>query len=165
MKVDQCYATRVIGNYIDGFGSGSSTSIAGILMNILNGRGSSCIANHIGFENGAATGPYYGININGQGSGNAVAIINSNTIIGGNQTGSIGYLLQTNNSFLLKEYFHDNDARNVVTPITYNGDIDVVVGDFTVLGHIGSMSPVGPSAVAGANAGTSPPAPVKIGCS
>src|SRR5882762_6096865 len=165
MKVDQCYATRVIGNYVDGFGSGSSTSIAGILMNILDGRGSSCIGNHIGFEGGAATGPYYGININGQGSGNAVAIINSNTVIGGSQSGSIGYLLQTNNSSLWKAYYHDNDAKGVVTEITYSGDVDVVGGDFTVLGHIGSVSPVGPSAAAGANAGTSPPAPVKTRCS
>src|SRR5882762_3653306 len=138
IKVDQCYATRVIGNYVDGFGSGSSTSIAGILMNILDGRGSSCIGNHIGFEGSAATGPQYGININGQGSGNAVAIINSNTVKGGSQSGSVGYLIQTNNTSLWKCYFHDNDAKSVVTNITE--DQYVTGGDLATFGHIGSAS-------------------------
>jgi hypothetical protein len=161
MKIDQCYATRVIGNYIDGFGSGSSTNISGIIMNINDGRASSCIANHIGFEGGAATGPYYGISINGNGlsSLSPIAIVTNNTVNGSNQSGSIGYLIQTNNTTSWKCYFHDNDAKNVATNTTYGGDAHVVGGDFTILGHIGSVSPVSPTAAAGANAGTSPPAP------
>jgi hypothetical protein len=165
IKADQCFATRIIGNYIDGFGSGSSTNIAAILMNILDGRGSSCIANHIGFEGGSATGPYYGININGNGSGNAVAIVNSNTVVGGGQSGSIGYLIQTVNSSLWKCYFHDNDAKGVSTAVTYSGDTDVQGGDLAFLGHLGSLALNAPTAAAGANAGSSPPAPVKTNCS
>lgn len=165
IKVDGCYATRVIGNYVDGFGSGSSTNIAGILMNILNGRGSSCIGNHIGFESSTATGPYYGFNINGNGSGNAIAVVNGNSVNGASQTGSIGYLIQTLNSSFWKCYFHDNDAKNVVTLFTYSGDVDVQGGDLAFLGHIGSLGLNVPTAAAGANAGSSPPAPVKTNCS
>lgn len=163
IKADGCYATRVIGNYIDGFGSGSSTNIAGILMNILDGRGSSCIGNHIGFENGTATGPYYGINVNGAGASAAtVCVIADNTVNGGSQSGSIGYLIDTNNSQAWFAYFRDNDARNVVTAVSE--DSLVVGGDLTGFGHLGSISQNAPTAAAGANAGTSPPAPVKTGC-
>jgi hypothetical protein len=165
-KFDQCYATRVTGNYVDEFGSGSSSGISGIVMNILDGRGSSCIGNHIGFENGVAAGPYYGININGQGSSSlsAVAIIHGNTVNGGNQSGSIGYLLQTNSSSLWKAYFVQNDFKNVATGVTYVSDVDVVGGDLATLGHIGCISTRLPTAAAGANAGSSPPVPVRNNC-
>jgi hypothetical protein len=166
MKLDNCYATRCINNYIDGFGSGSSANIAGILMNILSGRGSSCIANHVGFENSVATGPQYGINVNGNGTTTStLCMINSNTVKGGNQSGSIGYLLQTINSQLWLAYFHDNDSKTVVTSVSYGGDVDVLGGDIAFLGHIGSLGLNIPAAAAGANAGGGPPTPVKTGCS
>lgn len=161
IKLDGCYATRVIGNYIDGFGSGGSSFIAGILMNILDGRGSCCIGNHIGFEASAATS-LFGININGNGSGDAVAICMGNTVKGGSQSGSKGYLIQSNNASTWICYFHDNDAKGVLTNITE--DNKTIGGDVGILGHFGSLSQNAPTAAAGANAGTSPPVPAKTGC-
>jgi hypothetical protein len=161
IKLDGCYGTRVIGNYIDGFGAGGSSFIAGILMNILDGRGSCCIGNHVGFEGSAATN-LFGININGNGSGDAVAICMGNTVTGGSQTGSKGYLIQSNNASTWKWYFHDNDAKSVVTNVS--DDNLTIGGDLGVLGHIGSLSHNAPTAAAGANSGGSPPVPVKTGC-
>jgi hypothetical protein len=165
IKADGCYATRVIGNYIDGFGSGSSTDISGILMNILDGRGSSCIGNHVGYEGGSATGPYIGISVIGAGSDTAVCVVTGNTVIGGSQSGSYGYDVETVSSqhghpYIV--YFHDNDAFDVTTYLFE--DSFVTGGDLTTLGHLGSASQNAPTAAAGANAGTSPPAPVKTGC-
>lgn len=161
IKLDGCYGTRVIGNYVDGFGASGNSFIAGILMNILDGRGSCCIGNHIGFENSLATN-LFGININGNGSGDAVAVCMGNTVKGGSQTGSIGYLIQSNNASTWKCYFHDNDAKSV--PTNVSEDNKTIGGDVGILGHLGSLSQNAPTAAAGANAGGSPPVPVKTGC-
>lgn len=157
--VGKCYATRVIGNYIDGFGSGSSTFIAGISMSCLDGRGSSCIGNHVGFEGGSATGPYQGFRITGAGSNTAVCTVAHNTVAGGNQSGCIGYVLQTNSSqqgHLWSVYFHDNDNFNVATKLSQ--DSHVTGGDLRIIGHLGSDG-LAVTAAAGANAGSSPPSP------
>lgn len=165
ISVGKCYATRVIGNYVDGFGSGSSSFIAGISMSCLNGRGSSCIGNHVGFESGStATGVYHGIRITGAGSNPSVCVVTGNTVAGGNQSGSIGYVLQTNASQQGKTwtiYFHDNDSINVATRLFQ--DSFVTGGDVKIIGHLGSEG-AAPTAAAGANAGTSPPAPALTGC-
>lgn len=161
IQLSKCYATRCIGNYVDGFGSGSSSFIAGIGMSCLDGRGSSCIGNHVGFENGStATGTYNGFRITGAGSSNAVCTVANNTVVGGNQTNSVGYNLQTNASQVghpWTVYFHDNDSTGVATRLTQ--DSHVTGGDIKVIGHIGSEG-AAPTAAAGANAGTSPPSPV-----
>lgn len=165
IKVAKCYATRVMGNYVEGVGSGSSTYVAGISMSILDGRGSSCIGNHIDFSGGTATGPYQGIAITGAGSNPAVCVVTGNTVNGGNQSGSLGYVVQTNSSQQGKRwavYFNDNDSMNVATRLFE--DSYVTGGDMVVLGHIGSESQNIPTAAAGANAGASPPAPVRTGC-
>lgn len=164
IKVIKCYATRVIGNYIDGFGSGSSTFIAGIDMDCSDGRGSSCIGNHVGFESGTATGPYYGLSINGSGSATSICVVMGNTVIGGNQSGSVAYDIETNGSQIGHPwivYFHDNDSQNVATRMFK--DSNVTGGDLIGIGHIGSEGRT-PTAAAGANAGTGPPAPVLTGC-
>lgn len=158
--VSRCFATRVAFNYVDGYGSGSSTFIAGIGMDVSDGRGSSCIGNHIGFEGGAATGPYQAIRITGAGSAAAVCLVTNNTVKGGNQSGSLGYVIQTNvsqQSSTWTVYFHDNDAFNVATYLAE--DSFVTGGNMTVLGHLGSAG-LAVTAAAGANAGTTPPAPV-----
>jgi hypothetical protein len=160
MKIDKCYATRLIGNYIDGFGSGSSTFVAGINMEVLDGRGSSCIGNHVGFESGAATGPYYGFSINGAGSGVSICVVTGNTVVGGSQSGSIAYDIETNGSQVGHPwivYFHDNDSVAVATRMFK--DSNVTGGDLITIGHVGSEGRA-LTAAAGANAGTSPPAPV-----
>jgi hypothetical protein len=160
ISVSRCYATRVHGNYIDGFGSGSSTYIAGIGMDVLDGRGSSCIGNHVGFESGAATGPYQGFRITGAGSAAATCAMMANSVKGGNQSGSIAYVLQTNVSQQGQPwtvYFDDNDSMNVATRLYQ--DSYVTGGDLKLLGHMGSEGPA-VTAAAGANAGTSPPSPV-----
>lgn len=158
--VSKCYATRVFENYIDGFGSGSSTYIAGISMSCLDGRGSSCIGNHVGFEGGTATGPYQGFRITGAGSSNTICTVAHNTVKGGSQSGSLGYVLQTNSSQVGHPwtiYFHDNDSLNVATRLFQ--DSNVTGGDMKIIGHLGSEG-AAPTAAAGANAGSSPPAPV-----
>ena len=163
--VVKCYATRVHGNYIDGYGSGSSTFISGIGMNVLDGRGSSCIGNHVGFEGGTATGPYRAFTIKGSGSAPATCVVMGNTVNGGNQSGSVGYFISTAASqqgSLWNVYFHDNDSMNVATRLSQ--DSFVTGGNLVTLGHIGSESQNAPTAAAGANAGTSPPAPVLTGC-
>lgn len=162
---DKCYATRVIGNYIDGFGSGSSTYIAGINMNCIDGRGSSCIGNHIGFEGGSATGPYYGISINGNGSNTTTCVCTGNTVIGGSQSGSIAYDIETSSSqhgHPFYVYFHDNDGLSCASYLYQ--DSYVTGGDLGILGHLGSLSHNAPTAAAGANSGGSPPAPALTGC-
>ena len=165
IQLSKCYATRCIGNYVDGFGSGSSSFIAGIGMSCLNGRGSSCIGNHVGFENGStATGVYNGFRITGAGSNPSICVVTGNTVVGGNQTNSVGYNLQTNASQQGKTwtiYFHDNDSSGVATRLTE--DSFVTGGDVKVIGHIGSEGAAA-TAAAGANSGGSPPAPVLTGC-
>jgi hypothetical protein len=164
MYVKRCYATRVIANYIDGYGSGSATYLAGIGMDILNGRGSSCIGNHVGYESSSATGPYQSIRITGAGSAASVCIVMGNTVNGNNGSGSLGYVIQTNVSQQTTPftvYFHDNDATNV-SGYSYV-DSYTTGGDMTILNHITSFGST-PTATAGTNAGTSPPVPVKTTC-
>lgn len=161
ISLSKCYATRNIGNYVDGFGSGSSSFIAGISMSCLDGRGSSCIGNHVGFDSGStATGIYHGIRITGAGSSTTVCTVAHNTVAGGNQSGSLGYVLQTNSSQVGHPwtiYFHDNDSTGVATRLFQ--DSNVTGGDVKIIGHLGSEG-AAVTAAAGANAGTSPPAPV-----
>lgn len=166
LYVKRCYATRVIGNYIDGYGSGSATFIAGIAMDINNGRGSSCIGNHVGYESSSATGPYQSIRITGAGSASSICVCMGNTVNGNNGSGSLGYVIQTNVSqqaFPWLVYFHDNDAQNV-SAYSFM-DSFTVGGNLQVLHHIASVQANAPTAAAGANAGTSPPAPVLTNCS
>lgn len=160
ITINKCYATRVIGNYIDGYGSGSSTFIAGISMSCIDGRGSSCIANHVGFESSSATGPYQAIRITGAGSATSICLVTNNTVRGNSASGSLGYVLSTNVSqqgFPWLIYFHDNDAQAVSSYSSI--DSFVTGGDFTILNHATLMGP-SPTAVAGAGAGTTPPAPI-----
>lgn len=163
--ISKCYATRVIGNYIDGYGSGTSTFIAGISMSCIDGRGSSCIANHVGFESSSATGPYQAIRITGAGSATSICLVTNNTVRGNAASGSLGYVLQTNVSQQGQPwivYFHDNDAQNVATYSSI--DSYVTGGDLTVLNHITLMGP-SPTAAAGAGAGTTPPSPsLNVNC-
>jgi len=162
--VSKCYATRVMGNYIDGYGAGTSTYISGIGMSVLDGRGSSCIGNHVGFQTNNATGPYQAFSIVGAGSNPAVCVVTDNTVIGGNQSGSIAYDLETvasQQGKLWTIYFHDNDSMGVVTRM-YK-DQYVTGGDIIGIGHIGSEGRA-PTSSAGANAGSSPPAPVLSAC-
>lgn len=166
LYVSRCYATRVRNTYIDGYGSGSSTYIAGIGMEILDGRGSSCIGNHVGFESGTATGPYQGIAITGKGSGISVCEVGENTVIGGSQSGSIAYVFQAQGSQVghpFYVYAHDNDSQGVATRLYQ--DANTSGGNLVVLGHIGCENQNLPTAAAGTNAGTGPPAPVRTNCS
>ena len=162
IKADNCFATRVIGNYIDGFGSGSSSFFGGISMNILDGRGSDCINNVVGFESSTATGPQYGINLHGNGTGNALCVCTGNKVKGGSQSGSVGYQVHTSSGANWKCYFHDNDAKSVAT--TLSTDSFVVGGDLATFGHIGCVTGNASTAAAGANAGTTPPSPVRTNC-
>jgi hypothetical protein len=165
ISISKCYAARVIGNYIDQYASGSNTYVAGIRMNCIDGRASVCANNHVGFESGSATGPYQGIVIQGAGSATSVCVVTGNTVNGGSQSGSLGYVIQTSagqqgHPWIV--YFHGNDARNVAT-YSYV-DQYVTGGDLLALNHITSSAPVTLTAAAGTNAGTSPPAPVKNSC-
>jgi hypothetical protein len=163
--LQRCYATRCIGNYIDGYGSGTSTYIAGIALDCLDGRGSVCVGNTIGFENGAATGPYQALTVTGKGSATTVCTVSNNLINGGSQSGSIGYVYQAQGSQIghpFVVYSINNDVRNVAT--TSFIDTNTTCGDLTVLNHIVSTGAGNsPTAAAGANNGTSPPAPVISG--
>jgi hypothetical protein len=162
----KCYATRVHHNYIDGYGAGSATYVQGIAMSCIDGRGSSCIGNHVGFESGAATGPYQAFVFTGAGSAAASIMVDDNTVNGGSQSGSLGYVVQTNMSqqgHPWTVYFGKNHAQNVATYL-YE-DSYVTGGDLKVLGHIGSASQNAPAAAVGANSGGSPPAPVLTRCS
>jgi hypothetical protein len=163
--LQRCYATRCIGNYIDGYGSGTSTYIAGIALDCLDGRGSVCIGNTIGFENGAATGPYQALTVTGKGSATTVCTVSNNLINGGSQSGSIGYVYQAQGSQIghpFVVYSINNDVRNVAT--TSFIDNNTTCGDLSVLNHIVSTGAGNsPTAAAGANNGTSPPAPVISG--
>lgn len=165
--LNKCYGTRCHANYVDGFGaSGSATYIAGIAMSILDGRGSSCIGNTVGFESGTATGPFTGISITGAGSAPAVCEIGYNTVNGNSASASNGYVIQANSSqqpYSWIIYFHDNDALNV-NHFSYF-DTYTHGGNLQVLQHIASIQYTAVTAAAGANAGTSPPAPVLTNCS
>lgn len=165
IQTNKCYATRVWGNYIDSYGSGSASFIAGIGVSLINGRGSSIIGNHIGFETSSATGPYQALRATGNGTNTTVCTIAHNTVKGGSQSGSIGYVIQTTSqqrSSPYIVYFHDNDAKNVATSITE--DSHTTGGDLSTFGHIGSISQNAPTAAAGANAGGTPPNPVLTNC-
>lgn len=165
IQTNKCYATRIWGNYIDNYGSGSASFIAGIGASLINGRASSIIGNHIGFETATAAGPYQALRATGNGTNTTVVTIAHNTVKGGSQSGSIGYVIQTTSqqrSSPYIVYFHDNDARNVATSITE--DSHTTGGDLSTFGHIGSISQNAPTAVAGANAGTTPPSPVLANC-
>jgi hypothetical protein len=162
--VSKCYATRIIGNYVDGFGSGTATFIAGIDLTLIDGRGSSCIGNHVGFESGAATGPYRGIRVTGSGSATTVCTIANNTVNGGSQSSSQGYNISTNgsqNGHPWIVYFNNNDAQNVATFSSFD-NTNAQAGNTQVFGHIVSIGP-STTATAGSNAGTSPPSPVISG--
>jgi hypothetical protein len=164
IAASKCYATRVIGNYIDGFGSGSNTFIAGIDMTLIDGRGSFCIGNTVNFENGAATGPYRGIRVTGSGSNTTIANIVGNTVNGGNQTNSQGYNVSTNGSQIGHTwlvYFGNNDAQNVAAFSSFD-TANATGGNTQVINHITAVG-ASATAAAGANAGTSPPAPVIAG--
>jgi hypothetical protein len=164
ISASKCYATRVIGNYVDGFGSGSSTFIAGIDMTLIDGRGSHCIGNHVGFENGAATGPYRGIRVTGSGSNTTICTIVGNTVNGGNQSSSQGYNISTNGSQIghtWQIYFANNDAQNVAAFSSFD-NTNAQGGNTQVLGHVVAVGGSA-TAAAGANAGTTPPSPVISG--
>lgn len=167
IQLNRCYATRVISNYVDGFASsGSGTFGSGLSMTCLDGRASSCIANTIGFESSTSTGPNSGIVITGSGSNRTICEVAFNSVNGNSQSGSNGYVIQTNVSQQTHPwivYFHDNDAQNVNHYI-YN-DGYATGGDVQVAHHIASVQYVAPTAAPGANAGTSPPAPVLTNCS
>lgn len=163
--VNKCFSTRVIGNYVDGFGSGSSTFIGGIDLTCLDGRGSSCIGNHVGFESSSATGPYRGIRVTGSGSNTTVCLVANNTVTGNNSSGSQGYNISTNGSQVGHPwivYFHNNDAQNVSSYSSFD-TTNAQGGNTQILNHLTSIGPAA-TAVAGANAGTTPPTPVLTLC-
>jgi hypothetical protein len=159
----KCFATRVIGNYVDGYGSGSNTYIAGIGMDMIDGRGSVCLGNTVNFESGAATGPYQAFRISGTGSAISICHVAHNLVNGGSQSGSIGYVLQSTGSqighpFIV--YFSNNDQRGVATGVY--ADTNATGGDVNTFNHFVSDG-YAPAAAAGAQAGSSPPAPVITG--
>jgi hypothetical protein len=87
-------------------------------------------------------------------------------VYGGGQSGSIGYVFQTQpvqRSYPFYVYEHNNDAQGVATRMYM--DAYVTGGDFKFIGHIGCENQNAPTGAAGANAGTSPPAPVLTRCS
>lgn len=161
----KCYATRCIGNYIDGYGSGSATFISGIGMDLIDGRGSVCVGNTINFEGGTATGPYQALAITGKGSARSICHVTNNIINGGSQSGSIGLVYQAQGSQIGQPfvvYSNNNDVQNVATTIFT--DSNTTGGDLGTINHIVSTGAgVNPTCAAGANAGTSPPAPVITG--
>jgi hypothetical protein len=164
ISASKCYATRMIGNYIDGFGSGTSTFIAGIDMTLIDGRGSFCIGNTVNYENGSATGPYRGIRVTGSGSNTTICTIVGNTVNGGNQASSQGFNISTNGSQIghtWQVYFANNDAQNVATFSSFD-NTNAQGGNTQVLGHVVAVGGSA-TAAAGANAGTSPPSPVISG--
>ena len=166
INVSKCYATRVDENYVDGYGSGSSTYIAGIGMTMIDGRGSSCIGNHIDFSAGTASGVYQGLVMTGAGSGITKVTVLGNTIVGGSQSGSLGMVFQTQNSqhsypFFIYSCF--NDVQAVST--TLYEDSYVSQSDNLVIGHLGSNSQNAPTAAPGAQAGAGAPTPILANCS
>lgn len=162
INLAKCYATRVIGNYVDGFASGSSTYVSGIHMDCIDGRGSVCSGNIVSFESGSATGPYQGFSIRGNGSATSICHVYGNHVNGGSQSGSLGYVLQTQpgqQPYPWIVYFRDNDAQNCASYSFV--DSYVTPGQQQNFGHIlanGIAQAV--TAAAGSNAGTSPPSPV-----
>lgn len=165
LDVNKCYATRVVNNYIEGFGTISDSNPWGIGMTLLNGRGSVCTGNTVNFESSIATGPYNGIVINGSGAGTTVCHVSHNLVVGGNQSGSIGYKITANPSqygFPYIVYFGQNDAQGVATTKTI--DSHVTGSDLLALNHINSFAINPITATAGAAAGTTPPVPVKTNC-
>jgi hypothetical protein len=163
--LQRCYATRCVSNYVDGYGSGSATFIGGVAMDCIDGRFSVCAFNSINFENGTATGPYQSLRITGKGSNRTVCVVMGNAINGGNQSGSLGWVYQASGSQIGQPfivYSTMNDANNVAT--TSFVDSNTTGGDLRLLSHLVTTGTgVAPTAAAGANAGTSPPAPVIAG--
>lgn len=167
IQLNRGFATRVVGNYVDGFAvSGTATFVSGLSLNCLDGRASFIGYNQVSFDGGTATGPYSGIVVTGAGSNRAVCEVAFNSVQGNGQSASNGYVVQTNVSQQSQPwivYFHDNDAQNVNHYI-YN-DGFATGGDVQIAHHLASVQYVAPTAAAGANAGTSPPAPVLTNCS
>lgn len=161
----RCYASSCVNNYIDGYGSGSASFIAGICMEVLDGRASMCIGNRIGYESSTATGPSHSLRITGAGSATSICYVDDNDVRGNNATGSIGYVFSANVSQQSSPwivYFTNNQARNV---LTYSSiDAYTTFGETAIYNHVNSYA-TALAAVAGANAGTSPPVPVKTNCS
>lgn len=122
----RCYATRAMTNYIDGYGSGNATFVGGISMDCIDGRGSVCKGNVIGFEGGTATGPYHGIRITGKGSARTVVNVSDNMINGGSQPRSIGLVYQSQGSQIghpFVVYSNNNDVANVATTSFIDGAV------------------------------------------
>lgn len=163
IALQKCYATRCIANYIDGYGSGSASFIAGVGMDVIDGRGSVCAFNTVNFETGTATGTYQAIRIQGTGSNTSIVHVYGNLVNGANQAGSIGVVLQANASqqghpFIV--YAYNNDVRNVATA-TFT-DTFTTGGDLSIPNHLISSGPT-PTGSAGANAGTGAPGLVITG--
>lgn len=167
LDVSKCYATRILNNYIEGFGgTGAAINFAGIGLSLLNGRGTVCSGNTVNFEGNTASAPFAGIYIAGSGTGTTVCHLDNNLVVGSNQSGSKGYQIAANPSqfgFPYIVYFGQNDAQGVVTAVSV--DSHTTGGDIVALNHLTSFAINSPTAAAGANAGTTPPAPVLTNCS
>lgn len=165
LDIGKCYSTRIVNNYIEGFGNGTTINYWGIGLTLINGRGSVCTGNTVNFG-GGTTGPYIGISIIGSGAGSTVCHVNNNLVVGGSYSGSVGYQIKTNPSqygspYII--YYGQNDAQSVATTMTV--DSHATGGDITALNHLTSFAINTPTAAAGTNAGTTPPAPALTNCS
>jgi hypothetical protein len=161
--LQKCYATRVIGNYVDGYGSGSSTFIAGVGVDVIDGRPTLVMGNTVNSEGGAATGPYQNIRVTGNGSARATCCVIGNHVQGGSQSGSIGYVLQAQGGQVGQPWFIwfvDNDVVNAATAV-YN-DGNTTGGGLNFNGKITSTGDA-PVLTAGSNNGGTPPTPTFSG--
>lgn len=109
--VSNCYGTRIIGNYVDGYGSGASSFIAGLSLALSSSaRQSICMGNTVNFDTGTASGTYQAIRVSGPSAGNNTMHVIGNVVNGGGQVGSLGYVFQATSGHAWTINAHDNNV-------------------------------------------------------
>jgi len=116
LYADKCYGTRVHGNYCEAEQLTVEYDSC-LYMGMLDGRGSSCIGNHVAFED-AVGDNRRGIQLTGRGSAISQVTSVGNTVNGGGQTGSIGFVYEAQGSQIGNVYtvsVAGNFAQNCAT--------------------------------------------------
>jgi hypothetical protein len=127
MYFDKCYGTRVDGNYCEYERLGSEYD-ACLYMGMLDSRGSSCTGNHVAFETAVGSNRR-GVKLVGRGSAIAQVTCVGNTVNGGSQTGSIGFVYQAQGSQIGHTYsvsVAGNFAQNCATASYADANTTVV---------------------------------------
>lgn len=162
--LQKCFATRVIGNYVDGYGSGANSFIAGIGVDCIDGRPTLVMGNQVNTDGGSSSsGTYQNIRVTGKGSARATCYVIGNHVQGGGQAGSLGYVIQASGSQVGQPWFVwfvNNDVVNTATAVFE--DNNTTGGGVNINGKM-TATGVAPTLTAGSNNGGSPPTPTFSG--